>query len=138
GVRGVSLVQRANRYGSVPDYLDRVEEEICILVQIETRAALERVEEIAAVEGVDGVFFGPADLSADMGHLGSPAHPAVIEAITDGVARVRAAGRPAGILVGEAAQAREWMERGVRFVACSSDLNLIVRGARALMKDFRE
>ena len=137
GIRGVSLVQRANRYGSVPDYLNRVEEEICVLVQIETKAALERVEEIACVEGVDGVFFGPADLSADMGRLGSPAHPAITEAIATGVARVRGVGKPAGILVGEAAQAREWLERGARFVACSSDLNLIARGARALIRDLR-
>src|SRR5690606_7182942 len=137
GIRGVSLVQRANRFGAVTDYIARAEEEICVLVQIETKAALDRVDEIVAVNGIDGVFFGPADLSADFGHLGSPGHPSVVEAIAGGVERVRAAGKPAGILVGEAAQAREWLDRGVRFVACSSDLNLLVRGARNLIEDLR-
>jgi 4-hydroxy-2-oxoheptanedioate aldolase len=137
GIRGVSLSQRANRYGGFTDYLVRVDDINCVLVQIETRAALERVEEIAAVEGVDGVFFGPADLSADLGYLGQPAHPDVLEIIHDGVRRVTAVGKPSGILAPDAARSRQWLERGVCFVACGSDLNLLARGARQLLADVR-
>ncbi|MDX1605195.1 MAG: HpcH/HpaI aldolase/citrate lyase family protein, partial [Candidatus Competibacterales bacterium] len=81
GIRGVALSHRGNRFGQIEDYFSRVGAELCVLVQIETRAALERIDEIAAVDGVDGVFFGPADLSADMGLLGQPGHPEVSAAI---------------------------------------------------------
>lgn len=135
GIRGVSLSQRANRYGAVTDYLDRVDDLNCVLVQIETRAALDRVEEIAAVDGVDGVFFGPADLSADLGYMGKPAHPDVLDIIHDGVRRVAACGKPTGILAPDAAHSRQWLERGVSFVACGTDLNLLARGARQLLAD---
>ncbi len=138
GIRGVSLSQRANAYGSVTDYIDRCEDEICVLVQIETRAALDRVEEIAGVDGVDGVFFGPADLSADMGLLGQPNHDDVAAAIKGGADRVRAVGKATGILVGDAALATMWLGAGITFVACGSDLNLLARGARSLADTVRQ
>lgn len=134
GIRGVSLNTRTNRYARMSDYLDRVEEEVCVLVQVETRAALGRVEEIASVDGVDGVFFGPADLSADLGHLGQMAHPEVVGAIEQAGARVAKAGKPAGILVGDATQAAHWIKAGFSFVACGSDLALLARGADNLCK----
>src|SRR6185503_13368877 len=81
GVRGVAVAPRANRYGRVKDYLEKADREICLLVQIETRLGLENIEAIAAVQGIDGLFIGPSDLSADLGHLGNPGHPAVREAI---------------------------------------------------------
>lgn len=137
GIRGVSLSQRANRYGLVPDYLARGEAQLAVLVQIETRAALDKVDEIAAVEGVDGVFFGPADLSADLGLIGQPGHERVTEAIRRGAARARAAGAATGILVGEVTQAAGWLREGMNFVACGTDLNLVARGARALNEAVR-
>ena len=100
GIRGVSLSQRGNRFGRVTDYVARIEEEICVLVQIETREALSRVGEIAAVEGVDGVFFGPADLSADMGIIGQLGHADLWAAIAEGVAAAAEMGKPSGTLVG--------------------------------------
>lgn len=134
GLRGVSLAQRANGFGAAADYLDRVEDEICVLVQIETRAALERAGEIAAVEGVDGVFFGPADISADLGLIGQPMHETVADAIRAGGEAVAAAGKPAGILVPNADLARRWTDAGFRFVATSSDQNLLATAARELVK----
>jgi 4-hydroxy-2-oxoheptanedioate aldolase len=134
GIRGVSLTTRTNRYGRITDYLDRVHDEICVLVQVETRAALERIDEIAGVDGVDGVFFGPTDLSADFGHIGKPAHPDVVEAITAAHARVSSAGKPSGILVGDPDQAVHWLKTGFMFVACGSDLALLARGAERLRK----
>lgn len=138
GVRGVSLSQRGNRYGRVTDYLERVGEEICVLVQIETRQALSRVREIAEVEGVDGVFFGPADLSADMGLIGQMGHEKVTAAIKEGVAGVRAAGKPSGTLMGTPEQALMWFEEGMSFIACGSDQNFLARGAEASLAAIRK
>jgi len=134
GIRGVSLMTRAARFGRVSDYLDRANDEITVLVQIESRAALGRVSEIAAVDGVDGVFFGPVDLSADLGLLGKPGHPDVTAAIDAGFEKVKAAGKPAGILVGDAVQATRWIKAGFTFVACGSDAALLARGAENLRK----
>lgn len=138
GIRGVSLSQRANRFGGAADYLERAEAEICVLVQIETTSALERVEEIAAVDGVDGVFFGPADLSADMGYIGQPNHEAVAAAIGEGSGRVRKAGKPTGILVGTPDLARRWLDEGITFVACGSDQNLLAGAARGVFASIAE
>src|SRR6266700_4271772 len=85
GVRGVAAASRASRYGRVADYLKKADSEICLLVQVETRSALEELEAIATVEGIDGVFIGPSDLSASLGHVGNPAHPEVQNALQDAV-----------------------------------------------------
>ena len=138
GVRGVSLTHRGNRYGEATDYLERAEDEIAILVQIETMSALDRVAEIAAVDGVTGVFFGPADLSADMGLIGKPGHPDVTAAIERGCKAVREAGKPAGILIGDVAQSVHWLKTGMRFVACGTDLGLLAKGGRALGAQVRK
>jgi 4-hydroxy-2-oxoheptanedioate aldolase len=133
GIRGVSLNHRGNRFGAArEDYLNRGEAQITILVQIETQEALANLEEIAAVEGVDGVFFGPADLSANMSLLGQPAHPDVSAAIEDGVARLAKIGVPSGILVGDSKQAIDWFSKGVGFVAAGSDLAVLANGLRSL------
>lgn len=137
GIRGVSLSQRANRYGAVTDYIDKSEDELAILVQIETLSAMEKIDEITAVDGVDGVFFGPADLSADMGLLGQPGHEKVAEAIRKGAARVRAGGKPTGILVGDPKAAAAWVKEGITFVACGTDINLVAKGARSLRETVR-
>lgn len=136
GIRGVSVGHRANRYGRVPDYHSRAAGELCVIVQIETRRALERIEEIAAVEGVDGVFIGPSDLAADLGHLGNPAHGDVQEAIGDGCRRAGTAGKPVGILAPVVADARRYLEMGYTFVAVGSDLGVLRRGAENLLGEF--
>lgn len=133
GVRGVSLNHRGNRFGAArAEYLERGEDNIAVLVQIESRQALDNLAEIAGTEGVDGVFFGPADLSADFGHLGNPGHPDVIAAIRDGVALLKQIGKPSGILVPDDKQARMWLEEGVGFVAAGTDSAILANGARAL------
>ncbi len=132
GIRGVSLSQRGNRYGRIGDYMKRVEDEICVLVQIETLSALDRVEEIASVDGVDGVFFGPADLSADMGLIGQPTHADVTASIAEAARKVAALGKPTGTLIGDLKLVEHWLKSGFSFVACGSDLALLARGAENL------
>lgn len=137
GIRGVSVSTRANGFGRIPDYFARADEEICILVQIETGAALERIEKIAAVDGVDGVFIGPSDLAADLGHLGASGHEDVKTAISGAIGRIRAAGKAAGILAPLEADARRWLDEGCLFVAVGSDLGILARGSDALLARFR-
>lgn len=137
GIRGITTSGRGSRYGRVPDYLKRADAEICVLVQIETRAALDELEAIASVDGVDGVFIGPADLSASLGHLGDPGHPEVQAAIKSAATRLSALGRPAGILTPSEADARRYIDWGYRFVAVGTDLGLLARGADTLAKAFR-
>ena len=98
GIRGVAASTRATRFGRVADYGKRAHEQLCLLVQVETRAALDQLEGIANVDGVDGVFIGPGDLAASLGHVGAPGHPEVQSAIEDAIGRIRACGKPAGIL----------------------------------------
>ncbi|WP_230531555.1 HpcH/HpaI aldolase family protein [Microvirga roseola] len=138
GVRGVSVSSRANRYGRVTDYFKKVHDELCCLVQLETGAALERLEAIAAVNGIDGIFIGPSDLSADLGHLGNPGHPDVQAAIRSAVDRCRKLGKPAGILAPVEADARRYLEWGYTFVAVGADMGLLRKAADELISRFRE
>ena len=137
GIRGVSVATRANRYGRVKDYLHLANAEICLHLQLETRAALRSLEAIAAVEGVDGLFIGPSDLAADLGHLGDSGHPEVRAAIEDALTRIRKAGKVAGILAPVEADARRWLELGATFVAVGSDLGLLARQSEALAAKFK-
>lgn len=138
GIRGVgSALARASRWGQVDGYLHKADDEMCVLVQIESAKALEQLDAIAAVEGVDGVFFGPADLSASMGHLGRPTEPAVQQAIAEGIARVRRAGKAAGILSADPALARSYLDMGAQFVAVGVDTTMMVRAARELLRAFK-
>ncbi len=132
GVRGVSVAPRANLYGRIPNYHATAHEDICVLVQVETAAALLEIEEIAGVEGVDGIFIGPSDLAADLGHLGNPSHPEVQAAIAAGGARIRAAGKAAGILTSDPTAAARYLELGFTFVAVGSDAGILPPGAAAL------
>ena len=138
GIRGVSLSQRANRFGRVKDYARDAHKEICVLVQIETRRALNNIAEIASVDGVDGLFFGPADLGADMGMLGDVASPELWSAIAEGAAASRAAGKPVGTLVGDAQKAAGLLNGDFTFVACGSDLNLMVKAADTQLDAIRD
>jgi 4-hydroxy-2-oxoheptanedioate aldolase len=137
GVRGVASASRASRYGRTTDYLKKADSEICLLVQVETRTALDELEAIATVEGVDGVFIGPSDLSASLGHVGNPAHPDVQEALQGAVTRLKAVGKPAGILTGNEDEIRRYIGWGYTFVAVGSDVGLLARGADALAKKFK-
>lgn len=135
GIRGVgSSLARASRFGQVPDYPARADTEICLLVQVETVRGLAELDAIAATEGVDGVFIGPSDLAASMGHLGNPGHETVQAAIDDAIARIVASGKAAGILAGDERFARRVIAAGCRFVAIGSDVTVLMRGARALLR----
>jgi 4-hydroxy-2-oxoheptanedioate aldolase len=137
GIRGVAAASRASRYGRVAGYLKNADAEICTLVQVETRAALDQLEAIASVEGVDGVFIGPSDLAASLGHLGNPQAGEVQAAIQDAVKRLMAFGKPAGILTGNEEEARRYIEWGYLFVAVGADVGLLARNADALAKKFK-
>ena len=135
GMRGVSGTTRANRYGRVKDYFKRVHDEVCLLVQVETRMALRNLEAIAEVDGVDGIFIGPNDLAADLGFLGNWQHPEVWKVMEDAVNRIRKTGKAPGILVGEA-DGKRCLDMGFLFVAVGSDLVMLARGADALAAKF--
>ncbi len=138
GIRGVgAALARASRWNQVDDYIAAADEQMCLLVQAETPKALENLAAIAATPGVDGVFFGPADLSASMGYRGQPGHPAVQEAILDGIATVRAAGKAPGILTADPALARRYLEAGALFVAVGVDTTLLVQAATRLAQSFK-
>lgn len=138
GVRGVgSALARASRWNSIAGYLDHADEQMCLLVQIESCAGLANLDAIAAVEGVDGVFIGPADLSASMGHRGNPGHPQVQAAIEDAIARIRQAGKAAGILSADETLARRYIELGAAFVAVGVDTTVLTRGLQTLAATFK-
>ena len=137
GIRGVAVATRAGRYGRVPGYLTKANDEVCVLVQVETRVALNELEAIAKVEGVDGVFIGPSDLAASLGHLGNPQAAEVQQAIRDAVSRLKALGKPAGILTANEEEARRYIEWGFLFVAVGADIGLLARNADALAKKFK-
>jgi 4-hydroxy-2-oxoheptanedioate aldolase len=137
GMRGVASTHRANRYGRVQDYFRQADDEMCVLVQLETRAAVDALEEIAAVDGVDGVFIGPSDLSASLGHLGEPRHPEVRIVIEDACRRARAVGKAIGILAPVEEDAAAWFAMGFAFVAVGSDLLSLRKAADALAERFR-
>jgi 4-hydroxy-2-oxoheptanedioate aldolase len=137
GIRGVAVTIRANGYGRITDYVKRVQNELCLFVQLETRVALSNLEAIAAVDGIDGLFIGPSDLAADLGYLGNNRHPDVRAAIEDAVSRIQAAGKFAGILAPVEADARHWLERGCLFVAVGSDTGVLARQSEALAARFK-
>ncbi|MCE4222910.1 HpcH/HpaI aldolase/citrate lyase family protein [Methylobacterium sp. C25] len=137
GVRGFSQAPRAARFGRIPDYHARCEAEIFIAVQIESRRALDNLEEIAAVEGVDGVFIGPGDLSTSLGFLGQQNHAEVVAVIETAIARIHKAGKHAGILTANEELAQRYIGAGTTFTAVGSDMGLLARSSEALAKRFR-
>ena len=137
GTRGVAVSHRSSRYGSVPHYLDLVNDNITVIVQIESRAAVDAVDAIAAVPGVDGLFIGPSDLAAAFAHRGNPGHDAVQAAIRHVFERAAAAGKPAGILAPVEADARRYMDMGATIVAVGSDLGVFRSGTRSLRERFK-
>lgn len=132
GIRGVSVSQRSNRYGTVPDYFKSINEHICVMVQIESRAGVAAARDIAALDGVDGIFVGPSDLAAGLGHLGNAGHPEVQAAMASIFADAKACGKPIGILAPVEADARRYMAMGATFVAVGSDLGVFRSATQAL------
>ncbi len=137
GVRGMAGMSRGSRFGTAPDYLHNAHERMGVIVQLETREAIGRIDEIAAVEGVDALFVGPADLSATMGHVGQLTHPEVIELTTQAVRRAHALGKPIGTVGGTPEVVSRYREIGFDFVAIASDLGLLMRAAEAALRAVR-
>ena len=137
GMRGIGGA-RAARWGRVAQYLKEADREVCLLVQVETRKGLENLEAIAAVEGIDGLFVGPADLSASLGHLGNWRHPEAAAAIESAIRRIVAAGKPAGILALDEAASYRFLEIGCTFVAVGVDTVLLAQATENLVRQFKE
>ena len=137
GVRGVAGTTRATHFGRVKDYGKRAHEEICVLVQVETEEAMQNIEAICAVDGVDGVFIGPADLHASMGYIGETSNPKVLPLIEDAMRRIRKAGKAAGYLTPLEADARRMIAAGTNFCAVGADVGILARGAEALCAKFK-
>ncbi|MFA5664514.1 aldolase/citrate lyase family protein [Castellaniella sp.] len=138
GTRGVgTALARAARWKLIPDYLQRANDEICLMVQVESVRALENLEAITAVDGVDGVFFGPTDLGASMGHIHDPGNPAIRQAVEDGMRTVLSMGKAAGVLTTSQAFAQSCLALGAQFVAVGLDTLLIIDAAKALLEKYR-
>lgn len=137
GMRGVAGATRATRFGRVKDYAKRAEDEICVLVQVETQQAVANIEAICSVEGVDGVFIGPADLHASLGYTGETANPEVKPLIDEAIRLIRGCGKAPGILTPSEEDARHWLDCGALFVAVGADVGILARGADALAAKFK-
>jgi 4-hydroxy-2-oxoheptanedioate aldolase len=138
GIRGVgAALARASAFNRITDYLQTANDEICLLLQVESRAGLANLDAIAGTDGVDGVFIGPSDLAADMGFLGRPGAPEVQAAVEDALTRIQGHGKAAGILSADQALAKRYVELGATFVAIGSDVGLFVNATSKLIAEFR-
>ena len=133
GVRGVAASSRATKFGRIKDYVTRIEDETAVLLQLETRSAVAQADAIASVDGVHGIFFGPGDIAADIGHLGNPMHPEVWELIKPAAQALIARGVPVGTLVTDGDFAVELLNEGFTFVACGTDTGLLAKASDALL-----
>jgi len=138
GVRGYASASRSSRFGRIDDYHTRCEEEICVLVQIETKRGLDNLNAITAVEGVDGVFIGPGDLSADLGYLGQTGHPEVRKVVEDAIMRIREIGKAPGVLTSVEEEILAYKQAGCLFSAVGSDAGLLARGSEAIAAKYKD
>ena len=139
GVRGVGYaVTRAGKFGEIPDYGTTADDQTCLLVQVENRKGLDALDEILTVDGVDGVFVGPADLAADMGHMGDAMHPDMQALIYETIARIAAAGKAPGILSLNDEMTQKAMDAGARFIAVGVDMLTLVHASKALVRKWKE
>ena len=136
GIRGMAGA-RASSFGRYPRYAHEANAQVCVLVQAESQTALDNLDAIAAVDGVDGVFIGPADLSASMGYVGQLTHPVVQAAIVDAIVRINKAGKAAGILATDEALAKQYLDLGALFVAVGLDASLLAKHTSALAARFK-
>lgn len=138
GIRGMGAVlARASRYGAIGDYPHSANEQVCLMVQAESAAAVDNIDAIAATPGVDGVFVGPADLSADMGYPGQPDHPEVEAAIDHLIARTVAAGKIAGIITFDRSRFAEYAAKGVTFLGLGGDMVVLRTALEELLQSSR-
>jgi 2-dehydro-3-deoxyglucarate aldolase len=137
GIRGIAIAQRSNRYGHVADYFEAINDNISVMVQIESRAGLDAVDAIARVDGVDALFIGPSDLSASLGHFGKPNHPEVQEAMGHVLGVARQHGKAVGILSGVEADCRRYLELGMTVVAVGLDVVLLRNASRDLLQRYK-
>ena len=137
GIRGVSVSQRSNRYGTIPDYFTTVNQHMCVMVQIENLAGAAAARDIAALDGVDCLFVGPSDLAAGVGHIGNVGHPDVQAVIAGVFADAKACGKPSGILAPVEADARRYLAMGATFVGVGSDLGAFRSATQALCDRYR-
>ncbi len=137
GVRGVMSAARMNKYGTVKNYYTEAEKEICVLVQCETKIAIENISEIAAIDGIDGIFLGPSDLSASVGKIGQFEDTEVQSLIMQGLEGCKKNKKAAGILTAKLDYAKKYISDGFTYVAVNSDTNLFARGAENLLKEFK-
>lgn len=138
GIRGVgSALARASAFNRTPQYLHTANEQMCVLIQIETPKGVEALDDILAVDGVDGVFIGPSDLSASMGHIGNPAHPDVQAVIEESIAKIVAAGKAPGILIADQTLAQRYIELGAMFVGVGTDTGLLMKSSNELAAKFK-
>ncbi|WP_213303869.1 2-dehydro-3-deoxyglucarate aldolase [Paraburkholderia sacchari] len=138
GIRGVSVGHRGNRYGTIADYFALANDNVCVIAQIESRKAVEAIDGILAVDGIDAVFIGPSDLAASYGHLGNANHPEVQQAIAHVFERAQAAGKASGTLATVQAEAEHYLSMGARVVAVCADLGLLKGAAQAVQKHFMQ
>jgi 2-dehydro-3-deoxyglucarate aldolase len=138
GIRGVSVSHRGNRYATVADYFDIANDNICVIVQIESRKAVDSIDEILAVDGIDAVFVGPSDLAASYGRLGNANHPDVQQAIAHVFERAQAAGKSSGILAPVQADAERYLSMGCRIIAVCADMGLLKNAAQTVQKHFMQ
>ena len=136
GIRGVAG-GRASVWGRIPDYAATANDQMCVLVQIESQLGLDNLDAICAVEGVDGVFIGPSDLAASLGYLGQPMHPEALKITDDAFARIIKSGKAAGYLTADEKLAQRYLDMGVTFMAVGLDNNILVRGTKALVERFK-
>lgn len=137
GVRGVMSAARMNKYGTVANYYNKADEQICVLVQCETKKAIDNISKIAAVEGIDGIFLGPSDLSASIGKIGQFEDEEVQSLIYQGLEFCKKSNKPAGILTAKKDYAKKYVKDGFTYVAINSDTNLVARSAENLLKEFK-
>jgi 4-hydroxy-2-oxoheptanedioate aldolase len=139
GMRGVgAALARASAFNRIPDYLATANDETCLLLQVESRAGLAALDDIASTEGVDGVFIGPSDLAADMGYLGKPGAPEVQAEVEKALAKIQSHGKAAGILIGDLSLAKRYLELGATFVAIGNDVTLLANATIKLLDDFKK
>ena len=138
GVRGMAGMSRASRFGTSPEYFKRANAEVCVIVQLETPAAVAELEAIAAVPGVDALFVGPADLSGSMGHVGQLTHPEVMALMADAAARAQRVGKPIGTVGGTPEVVAEYRRMGYDFLGIASDLGLLMRAAQGAVQALRQ
>jgi len=137
GIRGVSGSTRANKFGRIDDYFQRIEEETTVIIQLETQESIAMAEDIGAVDGVSGIFFGPADIAADMGMLGQPMDSKVWDLIMPVAKKLIEKGVPVGTLVMDQEFSVKLLNEGFTFVACGTDASLLAKGADLLCRNVK-